>query len=428
MSAGKRPTSVADVAVIGTGIVGLSCAWHLRQRGFSVLMIDPKGPAGETSFGNAGSISVGNLMPQSTPGIVAKGLRMLLDADAPLKLDWPALPGYARWLFDFARAGRRAAVLPAVDALHAINHASRAAWLELADAINAMDLVDASGYLHVYGKQGTFEAGAWERALMSERGVAFEVLDAKALRELEPDLGPGFERAVFQTEALAMRDPGGFCQRLHAALTADGVDDLRAGVRALQRRGDAWILDTSAGPVAAAEVVVAAGAWAPRLLEPLGIRVPVVPARGYHLMFAPQPRVARRPTLWAERYMVMTPMKAGVRVTSIKELTALDRAPRFGLIRRLEPAARALYPALAGERSREWAGFRPCTPDSLPIIDRVDGLHLALGHGHLGLTQGPVTGAMIAAQVANAAPSVLLAPFALSRFGASVASHGAGAA
>ncbi len=417
MSAPKRPAAIADVAVIGMGIVGLSCAWHLRQQGLSVVMVDAKGPAGETSFGNAGSISVGNLMPQSTPGIVAKGLRMLLDADAPLKFDWPALPAYARWLFDFARAGRRAAVLPAIDALHAINHASRAAWLDLAGAINAMDLVEASGYLHVYGRNDTFEAGAWERALMRERGVAFDVLDDRQLRELEPDLGPGFERAVFQTEALAMRDPGGFCARLHSALTADGAEDLRAGVRALQRRGAAWVLDTSAGPVAAAQVVVAAGAWAPRLLAPLGIRVPVVPARGYHLMFAPQPRVARRPTLWAERYMVMTPMKAGVRVTSIKELTALDRAPRFGLIRRLEPAARALYPALVGEPSREWAGFRPCTPDSLPIIDALDGLHLAIGHGHLGLTQGPVTGAMVAARMAGTASPVPPAPFALSRFG-----------
>jgi D-amino-acid dehydrogenase len=412
----KRPAAMADVAVIGMGIVGLSCAWHLRQRGLSVVMVDPKGPAGETSFGNAGSISVGNLMPQATPGIVAKGLRMLLDADAPLKFDWPAFPAYARWLFDFARSSSRSTLLPAIDALHAINHASRAAWLELAEGINAMDLVDASGYLHVYGKADTFEAGAWERALMRERGVAFEVLDAKGLRELEPDIGLGFERAVFQTQALAMRDPGGFCQRLHAELTADDVEDLRASVRGLRRCGDDWMLDTSAGPVAAAQVVVAAGAWAPRLLAPLGITVPVVPARGYHLMFAPQSRVARRPTLWAERYMVMTPMKAGVRVTSIKELTALERAPRFGLIRRLEPAARALYPALAGEPAREWAGFRPCTPDSLPIIDAVEGLHLALGHGHLGLTQGPITGAMVAAQVARVPMPIPPEPYAFGRF------------
>ncbi|MCZ8165720.1 FAD-binding oxidoreductase [Silanimonas sp.] len=416
MSLPKRPAAVADVAVVGMGIVGLSCAWHLRQRGANVLMVDAKGPAGETSFGNAGSISVGNLMPQATPGIVGKGLRMLLDPDAPLKLDWPALPTYARWLLDFVRAGRRNAVLPVVDALHAINHASRAAWLELAAAINAMDLVDPSGYLHVYAREASFEAGAWERALMRDRGVAFEVLDARQLRELEPDIGADFERAVFQTEALAMRDPGGFCQRLHAALVADGVEDLRTRVIALQRRGDAWVLDTAAGPVAAAQVVVAAGAWAPRLLAPLGLVVPVVPARGYHLMFAPQPRAARRPTLWAERYMVMTPMKAGVRVTSIKELTALDRAPRFGLVRRLVPAARTLYPALQGEPSREWAGFRPCTPDSLPIIDAVDGLHLALGHGHLGLTQGPVTGAMVAARVAGGVPAVSLSPFRLGRF------------
>ena len=131
---------VTEVAVLGAGLVGLACAHHLRQRGHAVLLIDPRGAGGETSFGNAGSISVGNVMPQSTPGIVLKGLRMLADPLAPLKLDQPQRPGYWRWLWEFVRHGQAERVMPIIDALHAINHASRQAWLDWAAAVDADDL------------------------------------------------------------------------------------------------------------------------------------------------------------------------------------------------------------------------------------------------------------------------------------------------
>jgi D-amino-acid dehydrogenase len=131
----------ADVAIVGCGIVGLSCAFHLMRRGLSCVLLDARGAGAETSYGNAGSISVGNVLPQSTPGIVARGLRMLLDPRAPLKLDLAALPGYAGWLREFIRYGDARRVIPIVDALHAINHASRAAWLDLAQDIGADALV-----------------------------------------------------------------------------------------------------------------------------------------------------------------------------------------------------------------------------------------------------------------------------------------------
>ena len=213
-SPSSLPSRTTDVAVIGSGIVGLSTAHHLLDRGLSCMLIDPKGPAGETSFGNAGSISVGNVMPQSTPGIVVKALRMLANPLAPLKLDWGVSPSYARWLLQFLVQGRPQHVLPIIDALSAINRASRDAWLALGERIQAQDLIAHTGYLHVYSEQETFEKGEWERDLMRRHGVAFDVLDAGQLRELEPGIGAGFQRAVFQRESLAMRDPGDFCRRV----------------------------------------------------------------------------------------------------------------------------------------------------------------------------------------------------------------------
>ena len=409
----------ADVAVIGSGIVGLSTAHHLLDRGLSCVLIDAKGPAGETSFGNAGSISVGNVMPQSTPGIVTKALRMLANPLAPLKLDWGVSPSYARWLLQFLNQGRLQHVLPIIDALGAINTASRSAWLELGERIHASELIAHTGYLHVYSEEATFAKGEWERGLMRERGVAFDVLDAAQLRDLEPGIGSGFRRAVFQRESLAMRDPGAFCRRLFDDLVARGATSLIARVSGVARQGGGYRIDTDRGPVHAGRVVVAAGAWSNALLRPFGLKIPVIPARGYHLMYPQAQTVVRRPTLWAERYMVVSPMQEGIRMTSIKELTALGRDPHYALIRRLDPEARTLFPGIAGEPVSEWAGNRPCTPDSLPIIDRVPGedVFVATGHGHLGLTQGPVTGKLLDQMMAGEATEIPLAPYALARFG-----------
>ncbi|WP_162247592.1 FAD-dependent oxidoreductase [Pseudoxanthomonas sp. Root65] len=421
MSASPSPLSprICDVAVIGSGIVGLSTAHHLIDRGLSCTLIDAKGPAGETSFGNAGSISVGNVMPQSTPGIVVKALRMLANPLAPLKLDWGVSPSYARWLLQFLNQGRLQHVLPIIDALNAINTASRGAWLDLGERIGASGLIAHTGYLHVYSEDATFAKGEWERGLMRERGVAFDVLDAAQLRELEPGIGQGFQRAVFQRESLAMRDPGAFCRRLFDDLVARGADALIARVSAIVRQGDGYRVETDRGPVHAGRVVVAAGAWSNALLRPFGLKIPVIPARGYHLMYPHSASVVQRPTLWAERYMVVSPMQTGIRMTSIKELTALGRDPHYALIHRLDPEARTLFPGITGEPVSEWAGNRPCTPDSLPIIDRVpgEGIFVATGHGHLGLTQGPVTGRLIDQMMAGEPTEIPLAPYALARFG-----------
>ena len=407
----------ADVAVVGSGVVGLACAFHLMQRGLRCVLVDAAGPGRETSFGNAGSISVGNLMPQSTPGILGKAVRMLLDADAPLKLDLPRLPTYAGWLWRFVRHGDRRAILPLVDALHAINTATRAPWLAMARDIGADDLLAESGYLHVYSEESTFAGGAWERGLMRERGVRHDVLDRAQLLDLEPGLGDGFAHGVFQRDALALLDPGGFCRRLSDALVARGAQVVTSRVMRVEPVAQGITLHTEAGPIHAPRAVLATGAWSNALLQPLGLSLPLVPARGYHLMYAPQPGLVRRPTLWAERYMVVSPMREGVRMTSIKELTTLGSPANFAWIHRRDADARRLFPALAGPPVSEWAGYRPCTPDSLPVIDRIgEHLWLATGHGHLGVTQAAITGRLIGQMMAGEATDIDVAPYRRDRF------------
>ncbi|MCX7555890.1 FAD-binding oxidoreductase [Xanthomonadaceae bacterium JHOS43] len=407
-----------EVAVIGSGVVGLSCAFHLREQRRDVLMIDPHGFGKQTSHGNAGSISTGDVLPQSTPGVLLTGLKMLFDADAPLKLDFGAWSSWLGWVMRFVYNGGSSRVLPFINAMHAINDASRASWIELSEAIDARELIAETGWLHVYSEEASFEKGEWERQLMRERGVSHQVLDARQLRDLEPGIGEMFRHAVFQDQALAMRDPGQFCKRLGDALLARGAHALRANVAQVLPGKGQYRIVTDQGTVHADKVVLAAGVWTNRLLRDLKVKVPVIPARGYHLMYPDQPGLVHRPTLWAERYMVLSPMLPGIRMTSIKELTAIGRDPDYRYIQRRDADARRLFPALAGQPVAEWAGYRPCTPDSLPIIDRVGDhdVYVATGHGHFGLTQAPTTGKLIVQMMSGSAPLIPLEPYRLSRF------------
>ena len=414
----------ADVAIIGSGIIGLSCAFHLRGQGRDVLMIDPSGFGNQTSHGNAGSISIGDVLPQSTPGVLMTGIKMLLDADAPLKLDFGALPTWFRWVMRFVYNGGASRVTPFINAMHAINDASREAWFELADAIGARELIAETGWLHVYSEAASFEKTAWEQQMMRERGVSHQVLDAQQLRDLEPGIGKGFQHAIFQDKALAMRDPGQFCQRLGDALVARGAQALQARVAQIfpERTGSGqgqYRIVTDRGTVRANSVVLAAGVWTNRLLRDFRVRIPVVPARGYHLMYPSQTGLVHRPTLWAERYMVLSPMVPGIRMTSIKELTAIGRAPDYRYIQRRDADARRLFPGLAGEPVAEWSGYRPCTPDSLPIIDRLGehNVYIATGHGHFGLTQAATTGKLVAQMMAGSQTMIPVEPYRVGRFG-----------
>lgn len=419
----RSPAHVADVAVVGCGIVGLATAFQLQKRGLSCLLIDPSGPAGDASFGNAGSVSVGNLFPQAVPGIVGSALRGLRQPLAPLKLDWPALPEYAGWLWRFSRQARWDRVRESVHALHALNAASRLAWLDLADGLDARDLIGETGYLHVYSEDSTYEANAWARDYLREFGVAHDELDAPALKDLEPGIAALARRGVLQRDSLFVRDPGGFCKRLFNALCTRGASILIAQATAIQAEGAGYRVVTSRGTAHVDQVVVAAGAWSAGLLRSLGVRIPLAAARGYHAAFAP-PAIpfVQRPTLWAERYLVVSPMSTGTRVTAFKEMTAPGRPARPALMDALVPQARLLYPALTSAPLSIWSGLRPCTPDSLPILDQLPGerIFVATGHGHLGLTQGPISGELIAAQLMGNAPRVAMTPYRLDRFGTTV--------
>jgi D-amino-acid dehydrogenase len=408
------------IAVIGAGIVGVSCALHLQRDGHDVTLIDPRAPGTATSFGNAGAIVTGAVVPLSTQGLWRDMPRILFDRDSAVRLRWRYLPRLTPWLIRFLPAGRHARVGAIADALQPLVSRAYDAHREMITWSAADGLVRPVGWLKVYETEAAFAATRDDRELMLARGVRLEILGPDDIRQLEPSLARRYVKGLFEPGCGFVASPYKLVQAHAAQFQSLGGSIAQERVRGVQPMDGGVRLDCELGFRDFVAVVVAAGAWSKELARQVGDRVMLDTERGYHLNLEPgEAGELRRPVVFAERGFVLAPMLDGIRLTSGVELAGLHAPPDFSRIRRLVPAAREALPGLTGSVTREWLGYRPTTPDSLPVIGRsphCDAVFYAFGHQHLGLTLGPLTGRLVAALVAGRQPGLDLAPYRAERF------------
>jgi len=167
------------------------------------------------------------------------------------------------------------------------------------------------------------------------------------------------------------------------------------------------------------QAALAAGVWAPQLLRSLGLRLPLQPARGYHVDLVQGKALPKRAVLLAEAKVAATPMRDRLRLAGTLEFCRLGDREQARRCDVLPQRAREYLKALPTTEAHRWSGFRPVLPDGLPILDwapGVEGLLLAVGHAMLGLTFAPATGALVAQLIAGDEPAVDLRPFRADRF------------
>ena len=409
------------ILVIGAGIVGLALAWRLRQGGADVAVIDPDPPGSGASFGNAGAISAGSVVPLAMPGVLRQAPQMLLDPAAPLHVPasywFRAIP----WLTRFAAAARPARVAAIADALSALHHLAVEQHQALAKEIGAPELIAAEGHLYLYRSQPHLAKDGESWALRRRHGVRVETLDRAGIESLEPAIGPAYIVGQFLPDHAHCVNPHRYCTAIAEALVREGGTLVRDRVtRILAEGGRVTGLQGEQADYPADAVAVAAGAWSVRLLAPLGLRIPLETQRGYHVNL-PDPGVqVRRIVVPADRKVFITPMEGGLRVAGTVEFGGLDRAPTP---KRAELLYDDLHAALPDARTDGaegfWMGHRPCLPDSLPVIGPAPGLAnlwLAFGHGHVGLTGAAPTAEMLAPAMLRQPTNADLRPYAAERF------------
>lgn len=411
-----RPKSVA---VIGAGIVGVSAALFLQRDGHAVTLIDRQGPASGTSFGNAGGVVSAACAPLGMPGVLRRVPGMLMDPMGPLVLRWRYLPKIAPWLVRLLWASRPSRVEEIADAKAALSGGAEAAWRSLVEQAGVSELLRPVGWLEVYETDAGLASSDAERDLMARRGLPFEVLNADELRQLEPALAPIFKHGFFMPSCSFVANPGRAVERLAEDFVARGGSLVTEEVTGFRLSGRPYrVVAASGDAIACDAIVLAAGAWSRGLARQLGASVPLDTERGYHLMLPPAEPGLRRPVVHGEQDFVLCPMEPGTRLTCQSELAGLDAPPDFRRARALMAAAKRMLPSLELEEKSAWLGFRPSMPDSLPVLGPVAGLsdvYLGFGHGHYGLTQGPVTGRILADLVAGRDPGIDLAPYRAGR-------------
>ena len=242
-----------------------------------------------------------------------------------------------------------------------------------------------TGWLKLFREDRSFAGTARERDLAARFGITTTVMDLDAARALEPSLEPVFRHAIFLPDVVSVSNPLALTRAYAQRFSAVGGVLLTGDARTLRRDSIRWRVTTDGGVVEAAQAVVSLGPWAPDLLAPLGIRLPLGIKRGYHQHFRPNGNAGLgRPVLDADVGYCLAPMEQGIRITTGAEFAARDAPPTPVQLARLLPAARELFSLGDPVEPTPWMGSRPCFADSRPVIGRAPGhrgLWLAFGHG-----------------------------------------------
>ncbi len=413
-----------SVTVVGAGIVGVCTGLDLQRRGFRVTIVDRLEPGEACSFGNAGVLAAQAVVPLALPGIHRDVPRMLLDPEGPLVIRKRGLSRTIPWVWQLLKGARMEQMPARADAMKALYGTTVELYERLAREAGVPELVVPSRYLYLYKRPDAVDVDrdlSWR--LRRDRGAEIEVIDGNgAIRELEPDVSTIYRRAVRLGPLGRATNPYRLTRALADLFRRKGAEIRQAEVRAVVPGNGSVAVETSHGRIESEHLVITAGSWSMRLLEPLGLRFPLIAERGYHMTFADPGVSLQHICNDPERHVAVTSMEVGLRLAGTEELGDPDDAPSWRRADVLGRLAAEMLPKANLTKGSRWMGPRPGTPDGLPAIGPVPGhpnIHVGFGHGHLGLTGAPMTGRIIAALIAGERLNMNLAPYRLDRLGRS---------
>jgi D-amino-acid dehydrogenase len=414
-------TRNCDVLVVGGGVIGVCTAYALQERGVRTTLVERGEICAGASHGNGGWIFPSESTPLPGPGVIRKSLPWLIDPESPLYIQPRPSLSLLRWMWRF----RAACNEPDMRRSFGLRRALSLASLELYEKLAAIEGLEfgfkREGLIVACRTHEALTESQQDIRLLEAHGGSAKWLTADELCQRNPSLSPNLAGGI-EFPADAHITPGDFVRNLAVELERRGASILpNTEVLDIEwsRRSPVRV-HTTRGDFSASEVVLAAGAWTPELGRSLALRVPVEAAKGYSISVERPEDYPETPVMLAEAKVFVTPMGAMLRMGGTLELAGLDlRINR----RRLDAVVRATHAYLPGlvptPTIEIWRGLRPLTPDDLPIIGRphgTAGVILATGHGMSGISQGPMTGELVAQLATGENPSIDMAPFSPDRF------------
>jgi len=413
------------IVVLGAGLIGVATAWFLAEDGHEVTVVERQpGPARETSFANGGQISTSHAEPWANPGTPLKVLKWLGREESPLL--WRLRADVAQWAWGlrFLREctpGRTRANIRAILAL-ALDSRARLKLLRRELRLD-YDCLER-GILHYYTDTAEFEHALPQAEFMRQFGCDRVVKSAAECLAIEPALKESTIPIVGGT--WTVDDESGDAQRF-SELLADRC--AARGVMFRYNRAVA-VIEADGGSFSAIRFadgerqvadacVLALGSYSPLLLRPLGIRIPVYPAKGYSITI-PLTHDARAPAVSLTddgAKLVYSRLGNRLRVAGTAEFTGYDTQINPARIEPLVRRIRQIFPGLEfrGDAVEPWTGLRPATPSNVPLIGpaRIANLFVNTGHGTLGWTLAVGSGRLLADRIAGRVPAINPAPYAV---------------
>lgn len=411
-----------DVIVIGGGAVGLACAYFLNRAGRSVCILERGEPGSGASHGNAGLITPSHALPLCHRGALTVAAKSLFNKAAPLALRPSAIPGMAGWLLRFARNCNDGTTRRIMAARVPLLQSSR----ELTEKLVKLEDLHCewapTGVLGVCKTARGLEGLQRFAAAAAEHGIETELIEAAALLRREPALQDDLAGGVLFPGDGKLQ-PAEFVSELARVCRDKGVV-IEPGrqVETLNiEHGKVHSAYTDPGVHRADQFVLASGVWSAPLAKQFGMSLPIQPGKGYSITARAPDLCPKRGLLLEERSIAVTPWANQYRLAGTMEFAGFDDRPnqaRQGAL--IDGAAEYLREPIGRGEQEIWNGFRPMTPDDLPLIGAapaIDGLTLACGHNMMGISMALGTGRLVAELITDSKTHIDQRPFDPARFG-----------
>jgi D-amino-acid dehydrogenase len=414
---------MAEILIIGAGIIGLSSAYYLRKQGHQVVILDKGDLQDNCSFGNAGMIVPSHFVPLAAPGMISQGIRWMLNSKSPFYVKPSLNKDLVSWGLKFMKYANDAHVASSAEPLRDLSLLSKQLYEDLSKEPGFDFGLVNNGILAFYKTEKAAEEEAHLAAAGRKLGLDMVVLNAEECKALQPDLELDVLGAVHY-KCDAHLYPGKLMKALMSFLSKDGVKIIRNHeVTDIEADGSKITKVWTGDKVWNADhYVLATGSFSPALAKMAGIKLSIMPGKGYSFMEDDPDHKMTIPALLCEARVAITPMNGQIRYGGTMELAKMNDKVNLkrveGILESIPKYFTNLKPKMP-QVDKIWYGFRPASPDGLPYIGRntrLSNLVIATGHGMMGLGLGPATGLLVSQLINETKPTMNLQAFNPSRF------------
>ena len=389
-----------DLVLVGAGIIGLSTALWCQKNGLKVILVDREEPGSGTSYGNAGILSAASIIPVTTPGLLRKIPKMLLNPNEPLFMRFSYLPKVTPFLFKYLNHAKFDHVRIYADAMSTLLYDSVEQHRALAAGTDAEHFISDRDYLIGYNTNDAFQADAIAWKIREEKGYTFKVLTGSELSKVDPVYKNKFQVIVANKKHGMISDPGAYLRALYQQFIRKGGFFEKSIFKDVVKNGNKITgIKTSNKTLHGKNVAFTLGPWSGEVAQKLELNIPFESERGYHIELINPSHMPTQALKVDSGKFIVTPMLGRIRLAGISEFGGLSLGPSKAPIDLLKKHVKTLFPKMKYDRVDEWLGHRPTTANSLPVIGKLnkfENVFVGFGHQHVGLTGGAKTGRILA--------------------------------